>query len=141
MPVTGKINTTLLAIYTGSGAGTKITHLNDCSLTVNHSPRNVSTKDSAGWEEFLEGMRSWEMSASGMLSWDATNAPDDLFTANINTRTAVTVLFTTATTGDIVFSGSAWVTSIEMSSPGQEETATFSISLQGTGTLTKGTVS
>jgi predicted secreted protein len=141
MPVTGKINTTLLAIYTGSGAGTKITHLNDCSLTVNHSPRNVSTKDSAGWEEFLEGMRSWEMSASGMLSWDATNAPDDLFTANIATRTAVTLLFTTATTGDIVFSGSAWVTNIEMSSPGQEETATFSASFQGTGACTKGTVS
>ena len=141
MATTGKINTTLLAIYTGSGTGTKITHLNDCSLTMNHSPRNVSTKDSAGWEEFLEGMRSWEMSASGLLSWDATNAPDDLFTTNINTRTAVTVLFTTAVTGDIVYSGSAWATNLEQSSPGQEETATFSMSFQGTGALTKATVS
>lgn len=140
MPTTGKINTTLLAIYTGSGTGTKITHQNDASLTINHSPRNVSTKDSAGWEEFLEGMRSWEMSVSGMLSWDATNAPDDFFTAQIATRALVTVLFTTATTGDIVYSGTAWVTSLEQSSPGQEETATWSISLQGTSTITKGTV-
>lgn len=141
MATTGKINTTLLAIFTGSGAGTKITHLNDCSFTTNHSPRNVSTKDSAGWEEFLEGMRSWEMSASGLLSWDAANAPDDLFTANIATRTLVTVLFTTNVTGDIVYSGTAWVTSLEMSSPGQEETATFSASFQGTAAPTKGTVS
>lgn len=140
MATTGKINTTLLAIYTGSGTGTKITHQNDCSLTISHSPRDVTTKDSAGWAESLEGLRSWEMSASGLLSWDAANAPDDFFTTNIATRATVTVLFTTNTSGDIVYSGTAWVTSIEQSSPGQEETATWSISLQGTAAITKATV-
>lgn len=141
MATTGKINTTLLAIYTGAGPGTKITHQNDASLTISHSPRDVTTKDSAGWAEFLEGLRSWEMSASGLLAFDAASAPDDFFTSNIATRDAVTIYFTTNVTGDIVFSGSGYVSQLELASPGQEETATWSLSVQGTAVLTKGTVS
>ena len=140
MPTTGKINTTLLKVLTGTTPGAKITHENDATLTITHSTRDVTTKDSAGWAEFLEGLRGWEMSVSGMLSWDAASAPDDFFTANITTRASATVYFTTNVTGDQVFSGSAFVTQVEMASPGQEETATYSLSFQGTGVLTKGTV-
>lgn len=140
MATTGKINTTLLKVLTGTTPGTTITHENDATLTITHSTRDVTTKDSAGWAEFLEGLRGWEMSVAGLLSWDATKAPDDFFTDNIATRAAATVYFTTNVTGDIVYSGTAWVTQLEQASPGQEETATFSLSFQGTGALTKGTV-
>lgn len=141
MATTKQINTTLLAVYTGSSPGVKITYQNDATLSVSHSPRDITTKDSAGWAEYLEGLRSWELSCGGQLSFDAASAPDDFFTSNIATRTAATVYFTTNVTGDIVYSGSAWVTQLEQASPGQEETATFSLSFQGTGVLTKGTVS
>lgn len=141
MPTAKQINTTILAIYTGSTPGTKINYQNDATLSVTHSPRDISTKDSAGWAEYLEGMRNWEMSCSGQLSFDATSAPDDVFTNNIATRATVTIYFTTNVTGDIVYSGSAWATQMENASPGQEETATYSLSFQGTGALTKGTVS
>ena len=141
MATTKQINSTILAIYAGTTPGTKINYMNDATLSVTHSPRDTTTKDSAGWAEYLEGLRSWEMSCSGQLSYDATSVPDDFYTTNIATRATATVYFTTNVTGDIVFSGTAWVTQMENASPGQEETATYSLSFQGTGALTKGTVS
>lgn len=140
MATTKQINTTILGIYTGTTPGVKITYQNDASLSISHSPRDITTKDSAGWAEALEGLRSWEMSCSGQLAFDATSGTGAIYTANIATRALVTIYFTTNVPGDKVYSGTAWVTQIELASPGQEETATYSLSFQGTAAITLGTV-
>ena len=75
MATTGKINTTLLAVYVG---GTKITHSQGGSLNIEHSVRDVTTKDSGGWAEQLEGLRSWSMSASGLMAYDAAHRTVEL---------------------------------------------------------------
>lgn len=139
MATTGKLNTTLVKIFTGTSPGTAVTHSTDATLSFSMSPRPGTTKDSAGWEEVLEGLRSWEMSGSAMMAFDATNGVDELSTTAL-ARTSTTVYFTTNVTGDTVFSGSGYFTSLELSSPGQEETATYSFTLKGTSTLTQGTV-
>ena len=139
MATTGKINTTLLRIYTGTAPGTAITHSTDASLTFSMATRDATTKDSAGWEEVLEGLRSWEMSGTAMLAWDAANGVDELSTIAI-ARTATTIRFSTNVTGDTVWSGSGYITSLEKASPGQEETANYSFTFKGTAVLTQATV-
>ena len=139
MPSTGVINTTALAVYTGA-TPVKIASATGGTLSVQQSLRNTNTKDSAGWETNLEGMRSWSLSCSGLVAFDDTNGFEALFDS-INNRTPVTVRISTEVTGDIYFSGTAYVTSLDEDSPGMEENATYSLTFQGTGALTKGTVS
>jgi predicted secreted protein len=139
MPTTGVINSTAFAVYTGT-TPVKIADCSDVSISVSHSPRNTNTKDSAGWETHLEGMRSWEASASGLVAYDSTNGYIALWDS-INNRTPVSIRFSTEVTGDSYFSGTAYVTSIETASPATEENVTWNVSFQGTGALTKGTVS
>jgi predicted secreted protein len=136
MATTGKINTTLLAVYVG---GTKINHAQGGSLNIDHSPRDVTTKDSAGWQEVLEGLRSWSVSANGLLAFDATYGTDDLDDI-ITGRTTVTVRFSTEVTGDTYYEGTAYISNLACDSPGQEETATWSCEFAGTGALTVGAV-
>jgi len=132
MPTTGQINTTLLAVYVGA---TKITYSQGASLSIEHSVRDITTKDSGGWSESLEGLRSWSISANGLMAFDATEGTDELDDLALD-RTSVTIMFSTEVTGDTRYTGSAYMTSISLDSPGQEETATFSCEFVGTGALT-----
>lgn len=132
MPTTGKINTTLLAVYAG---GTKISHAQGGALTLEHSVRDVTTKDSGGWAENLEGLRSWNISANGLMAFDATEGTDEL-DDYLTGRSQVTVMFSTEVTGDTRYTGTAYMTNLSLDSPGQEETATFSCEFIGTGVLT-----
>ena len=139
MATTGKINSTLLKMYTGTAPGTAVTHSTDATLTFSMATRDATTKDSSGWEEVLEGLRSWEMSGTAQLAFDAANGVDELSTIAL-ARTATTIRFSTNVSGDSVWSGSGYLTSFEMASPGQEETATYSFTFKGTSTLTQATV-
>lgn len=131
MATTGKINGTDLIVYVG---GTAITHSTDCSVSLSMATRPASTKDSEGWAESLEGARNWTMSSDSMVALDAAYGLDDLFTL-VRNRTSVTVKFATSDATDKFFSGTAWVTDISVTA-GQEDTATYSASFEGTGRLT-----
>jgi TP901-1 family phage major tail protein len=137
MATTNVVNSTLVKIRTGSGTAVAIGHLTDAQFSVNHEPRDITTKDSGGWAEFLEGLRSWEMSGSGLWAFSDTNGADDQLSDLID-RTAVPIEFGSGVTGDPKFTGTAYITSFEGGSPGQEENCTYSISLKGTGAITVG---
>ena len=140
MPTTGKFSSRLLAIYTGAGAGTKITHQTDASLSIGSNTIDVTTKDSAGWEESIYGNKNWEMSGSAVFAFDAANGHSSLL-ANITAGTTVTVLLTTAITGDKKWSGTALVTKLDLNGSGSGDDApSYSYSLKGTGALTEATV-
>lgn len=141
MPTTGVVNSTLLTIRTGSTASvTAIQHVQDVSLTVNHSPRDITTKDSAGWAEYLEGLRSYEVTFSGLLAHDDTQGGDE-FETYVRNRTLVYWQFGTFVASDPKFSGSGYITSVEQSSPTQEDNATWSVTIQGVGAYSVGTFS
>jgi predicted secreted protein len=139
MATTGVVNSTLLKLRTG-GTPTAVGDLLDVTLTVNHEPRDVTTKDSGGWRELLEGLRSYSFSCSGLWAFDSTNAGDEM-EANVRARTEVAWEMGTGVTGDPKFSGSAFVTSWEAGSPDKESNATYSITLEGNGAYTVGTYS
>lgn len=144
MATTGPINTTALVLQvrtsTGPDVYTTVAHSQDASLSLSHDVRDITTKDSAGWAEFLEGLRGAEMSISGLYAYDDTQGADYLADVLID-RTTVRVRFTTAVTGDKYYLATGYITSCELSSPGAEDTATYSASVKITGAITFGTIS
>lgn len=135
MASTGILNGTLCKIQV---AGTTVAHLTSNGVSMSHSTREASTKDSAGWKDSLEGQKSWSMSGEGFFAEDASYGYEDLFTAYA-ARTAVVLTYTTDVSGDMEYSGSAYITALERTD-GLEESTTFSISFEGTGAIAKAAV-
>ena len=78
------------------------------------------------------------------MDFNPTTAADtevDELTTQMLARTAVTFTFTLSSTatGDYFYSGSGFVTSLEISA-GTEDAPTYSCSIEGTGALTVTTV-
>ena len=142
MPTTNVINTTLLKFQGGNLGGTAVSRQNDVTFSVNHEPRDITTKDSGGWRELLEGLRSYEISISGLLAYDDTLSVYTSSTgidAVLRARTSQTWILGTLVAGDVKLSGAGYWTSLEVGSPDQENNCTFSATLQGSGQYYVGT--
>jgi len=135
MPSTGINNGTLVALYKD---GVKITNLTSNSMSLSMATRDATTKDSAGWETVLEGLRSGEFSCEGYFAENATTGFAALY-AEFLARTQFTARFSSEVTGDKYYEGEVYLTSLE-SSAGTEESQTFSCSFKLTGALGTGTV-
>ena len=135
---TSVMNRTDVVIKVGSEIVGKMT---SASLSVTMATRDISTKDSAGWMEVLEGQKSWTLSGEGLVVYNNTGkaTPDDIYTY-LSNRTAVAIEFGSETTDEKYYSGSGFFTEFSTDA-GVEDNATFSFSFQGTGTLTQGTQS
>ena len=132
------MNSTDVVIIVASEIVGKMT---SASLSVTMATRDISTKDSAGWMEVLEGQKSWTLSGEGLVVYNNTGkaTPDDIYTL-LSNRTAVAIEFGSETTDEKYYSGSGFFTEFSTDA-GVEDNATFSFSFQGTGTLTQGTQS
>jgi len=131
------INGTNLVLKIG---GVPILKATTASLEISVDMPDATTKDSAGWSEFLAGVRSWTVSSDGLVDYamGANVETDELVTMLIG-RTTVAVTFTTGATGDAQLAGNAYVTSISQTAD-MESPAGFSVTLQGTGALTQTTI-
>lgn len=131
------INGTNLTIKVGGVALLKAT---TASLELSVDLPDATTKDSAGWSEFFAGVRGFTLSSDGLVDYttDAKVETDELV-ALLIARSAVAVTFSTATSGDMLLSGNAFITSISQTAD-MESPAGFSVSFQGTGALTQSTV-
>lgn len=135
MATTGKVNGTKIGLYVG---GVLVASATSHTLNIEANMIDVSSKDSAGWAEFIGGQKTWSIDGEYLFHFDAANGYEELYDS-WNARTSVTAMFSTEVSGDIKFSGSAFVTSLPLEAP-MEDATTYSVSLQGTGALTKGTV-
>ena len=72
MPTTGKLSGTLWKI---SVAGTTISNLTTNSASFTNETRDTTTKDSAGWREFLSTVKTSTFSAEGLVALDALKKP------------------------------------------------------------------
>ena len=132
MPTLGKLNTTLLAYY---HAGLLTSHCNDASMNISMSARDVTTKESGGWRELLEGLRQATFTFGALMAFDATTGVAE-FMAFMLSRASFTGLFSTEVTGDDSWSASQLLTELSVNSPGQEETASYSGTAEVTGAVT-----
>ena len=137
------LNGTELKIYS-SGTTNLVAFAQNCTLTVNNTTREITNKESAGYKEVLESLRDWSIDVDGAYAWtDAsgtalTDGVDDLIQTNIlANRLQFDVIFgDTASTSDVSYAGKVYITSASMTG-GTEDTATYSLTLEGTGALTQ----
>jgi TP901-1 family phage major tail protein len=93
---------------------------------------SVTSKDSGGWAENMVGNKSWSIECEGYVVVD-NNALDALVDAWEN-RTLVDVEISLP--NDKKYSGKAYVTEFPIEAP-QDDAVTYSITLTGSGPLTK----
>jgi TP901-1 family phage major tail protein len=144
MAATSIMNSTDVVIQISEDGGTTydiIGRATSASLSVSMETRDITSKDSAGWQENLEGLKSWSLSGDGLVTYSISgdyDTPDDLFTL-LSNRTLVKVKFGSATSGEIDYTGDAYLVSYEQEA-GVEENVTYSFGFTGTGVLTQASV-
>ena len=98
---------------------------------------DATTKDNDGQREILPGGLQWSMSAEGMVQFDITTTNGNLDLFDLwHDKTRIRVAWTTGQSADYMYYGLAYITSFEEQA-GLNEVATFSISLEGDGAITK----
>ena len=130
----GVVNSTIFGIYVLDSTYKIIGHMTDASFSFSEEPRDITSKDSAGYRALLEGLRSWTMSSSNLFAFDATYGVDELRTA-AEARTQLTLRWSTQVVGDTFAQGTAYISSLEESSPGAEDNVSFSVTFEGTGSV------
>ena len=144
MPATSIMNSTDVVIQISEDSGTSYDIIGRCtsaSLSVSMEVRDTTTKDSSGWAEKLEGLKAWNLGGDGLVTYSISgdfDSPDALFTL-LSNRTLVKIKFGSATSGEIDYTGDAYLTSYEQEA-GVEENVTYSFSFEGTGVLTQAAV-
>lgn len=128
-----------VAVSTDGGSVYNVVgELRDVTLTLEADEIDATSKDSAGWREFIEGLKQWSGSAEA-LYLEANVAQDALYNALIN-RTLVKLRFRPK--GDQVgfkqFIGDAVITGFEPGLPTDDAIAN-AITFRGTGALTQST--
>lgn len=132
----GVVNTNLIKVYV---AGTIIGCQIDGKITVDGKTRDITCKDTGGWDAFLAGNLNWKIEGAYLYAVDAAYSFEELLAVMV-AGVAVVVKFGSTNTGDNAWSGSGIVTSNSLSASGVGENSQGSVSIQGTGVLTQSVV-
>lgn len=134
------LNGTEIKVYS-TGTTNLVAFAQNCTLNVNHSPREITNKESGGYKEILEGLRDFSIDIDGAYAWTnaggtaLTDGVDDVLETNLlNLRQPVNFIFGDTSTSDISYTGKGFITSVSITG-GTEDTATYSLSIEGTGVL------
>lgn len=135
-PTAGVINGTDLLVYID--ASHPIGYSTTCTIALNADMRDTSNKDSAGWKKVVPGQKNWTISCEALASYASTYNLKYLMDLILN-KTAVSIKVSTANpSGDAVFSGTAYVTSCNVTAA-NEANGTLSVQFQGDGALSLAT--
>ena len=134
------LNGTEIKVYK-SGTTNLVAFAQNCTLNVNHSPREITNKESAGYKEILEGLRDFSIDIDGAYAWTnaggtaLTDGVDDTLETNVlNARQAVTFIFgDTASTSDISYSGIWFYYICKYNWWNRRYSNLFSLTIEGTG--------
>ena len=143
MATPGLVNGTLVALYkdTGTPPLVKVANLTSTDFELSKDTIDATNKDGGSYKEFLVGLSSWTMNAEGIFEEDgsATGVTAKDLLDDIIAGDPITAVMSSAETGDLKLSGLAVITSFAWNAP-VNDVSTFSVSLQGSGALTVGTV-
>lgn len=118
-----------------AGATDDIAFATSCTLNTNANLLDASVKQSNGWLAQCAAQKSWDISAEHLITLDQTGADANvsyLYEA-METGEEVTYVFDDVNAG-ATFTGTAIVSSLSINAA-NEELATLSITLSGTGSL------
>ena len=139
MPTTGVTNGHYMRLF---DEGTSLGFATECNISFAVEMRELAHKDTdgdgGGWVEKAPGQKSGSGSTSGLYA-ESDNATAALFT-KMAAGTALEIVFGTETTGDKMWSGTAYLTSLEINAPNNEN-VTYSCSFEFSGAVEMDTVS
>jgi len=143
MASTGITNGTLISIYKViATVNTKIANATSNDFTITKDMIETTNKDSAGAKEYIAGEYGYTMSVEGMFEEDASVGAliswKEIMT-DLMAGTEITIVMTSALTGDLKLSGAALFSDLKLTAP-QNAVSTFTASIQGTGALTVTTI-
>ena len=134
MATVGVVNGHYLRFFDNGVAIAKAT---ECTISWAIEMRETAHKDTAGdgggWKEVAPGQKSGTGSTSGLYAED-TNSFATLY-GKMAAGTALDITFTTGESGDSVWSGEAYITSMELNAPNNEN-VTYSVSFEFSGEVT-----
>ena len=117
--------------------GTTLPDQTEGSISISAETRDITTKDSSGYRELLEGVRSGSISVSGLVDDDGTGGAGGVLFDDLDGRTAQSIVFgLDDSSDDFNFTCSAFCTSLEVSG-GTEDNVTYSATFEITGAITK----
>lgn len=113
--------------------GVKVALLTTNSFSEPRPTRETANKDSGVWVTRLPNRGSWTASATAYYAMDGSYKA---LKAKKDAGSQVTVMFSTAVSGDEKYQGSAYISDL---SPdfGDDDNSTFSVSFDGDGALTE----
>lgn len=132
------LNGTVFLLKIGSdGSEVALPDQTEGSISLNLETRDITTKDSSGYRELLEGVRSGSISVSGLVDDDgAGGAGADLF-AVLDGRSTTHIIFgLDAASDDYHYECDAFCTSLEVGG-GTEDNVTYSATFEITGAITE----
>lgn len=124
MPMSGKDGSV-------SVGGNRVAELSNWSLDLGADDIDVTTFDSAGWKEFLQGLKEWSGSAEGNFNLSDTNGQRAIYNAWVS-GTPLDVTFQTAAAGT-AFQGQV-LPKLNIETP-VDDKASVSFDFKGTGPL------
>jgi len=118
-------------VYIGDTTSKKVAEIANWSLDMSADDIDITSFDSGGWRERIQGIKEWSGSFEGNFKPDDTNGQAALINAWLNGQKVKLELQVNAS---VKFSGDALVTpSIETP---VDDKASFSCDFSGTGPLT-----
>lgn len=135
MATTGVFNGTdlLIKVIGDGGVLATIGHTTSCSMSLSHDLPEATTKDSNGYSEYISGVRGGEISFEGLVAYDdAANAEEII--SYVTGRNLVNWSFGTAASGDTIYTGDGFISSIEVSAE-MESPVSFSGTITITGAI------
>ena len=127
----------LLKVAQDGSSPVTIGHTTSASMSLSLDTPEATTKDSSGYSEFIAGVRSGEISFEGLVNHGATNASDEMSDFLLN-RTEIDWTFSTGTTGDEIYSGGGFISSLEISAE-MESPVSYSGTITITGAIAQST--
>ena len=137
----------VLSVDLGGGSTfTAVGGSTSCTLNVNQETIDISSKDSAGNKEFMNGARSWSIDCEAFFTdGDSDSAANPIrdgddsagWYPSLEAGTKIQCRFscTAGMTGASKYQGYGYITSISLAGA-VGEWSTYSVSIQGTGALT-----
>ena len=132
MASTTPFNATNIGIYVDN---TLIAYARSGSFSVNIAEIDTTSKDNSGWQNNILGMRDWTMEVEAIITLDAASSLDSVFDLATG-RTSCNIKFSSETSGDNYYHGTAYVTSLTANAP-MEDVGTWSATFKGSGALTQ----
>lgn len=124
-------------VYLLSAGGSVLADQTEGNISINMETRDITTKDSSGFRELLEGVRSATISVSGLVDDDGSGGAGGALFTSLNSRTAIALIFGLDTaTSDYNYTCNAFCTSLEVSA-GTEDNVTYSATFEVTGAITQ----